>query len=71
MLGIAAGVLLALTISSRRIGIWDESAGLAVLAVVAIAYVSLDSAGGSGLGVPGRPDRRQHGHLRLGDALRA
>ena len=48
VLGIAAGVLLALTISSRRIGIWDESAGLAVLAVVAIAYVSLDFAGGSG-----------------------
>ncbi|HEX5622159.1 MAG TPA: cation:proton antiporter, partial [Solirubrobacteraceae bacterium] len=48
VLGIAGGVLLALTISSRRIGIWDESAGLAVLAVVAIAYVSLDSAGGSG-----------------------
>jgi potassium/hydrogen antiporter len=48
VLGIAAGVLLALTISSRRVGIWDESAGLAVLAVVAIAYVSLDSAGGSG-----------------------
>ena len=48
VLGIGAGVLLAMTISSRRIGIWDESAGLAVLAVVAIAYVSLDSAGGSG-----------------------
>jgi cell volume regulation protein A len=48
VIGIAAGLLLAVTISSRRIGIWDESAGLAVLAVVAIAYVSLDSAGGSG-----------------------
>ena len=46
--GIAGGLLLAVTISSRRIGIWDESAGLAVLAVVAIGYVSLDSAGGSG-----------------------
>jgi cell volume regulation protein A len=48
VLGIAAGLLLAVTISSRRIGIWDESGGLAVLAGVAIAYVSLDSAGGSG-----------------------
>jgi potassium/hydrogen antiporter len=48
VLGIVAGVLLALTISSRRAGIWRDSAPLAVLAVVAISYVSLDSAGGSG-----------------------
>jgi len=48
VLGIAGGLLLAVTISSHRVGIWDESAGLAVLAVVTIAYVSLDSAGGSG-----------------------
>ncbi len=47
-LGIVAGVLLALTVSSRRAGIWRDSAPLAVLAVVAVSYVSLDSAGGSG-----------------------
>ena len=48
VIGIAGGLLLAVTISSRRAGIWRESAGLAVLAVIAIAYFSLDSAGGSG-----------------------
>jgi cell volume regulation protein A len=48
VIGIAGGLLLAVTISSRRAGIWRESASLAVLAVVAIAYFSLDSAGGSG-----------------------
>jgi cell volume regulation protein A len=46
--GIVAGVVLAATISSRRTGIWRDSAPIAVLAVVAISYVSLDSAGGSG-----------------------
>ncbi len=48
VLGIAGGLLLAAAISSKRAGIWRESAGLAVLAVVAISYFSLDSAGGSG-----------------------
>jgi cell volume regulation protein A len=48
VIGIAAGLLLAATVSSHRAGIWRESAGLAVLAVVAIGYFSLDSAGGSG-----------------------
>jgi potassium/hydrogen antiporter len=48
VLGIVGGVLLALTVSSRRAGIWRESSGLAVLAVVAISYFSLDTAGGSG-----------------------
>ena len=48
VLGIVGGVLLALVVSSRRAGIWRESSGLAVLAVVAISYFSLDSAGGSG-----------------------
>lgn len=46
--GVVAGVVLAATISSRRTGIWRDSAPIAVLAVVAISYVSLDSAGGSG-----------------------
>jgi cell volume regulation protein A len=48
VLGIVTGVVLAATISSRRAGIWRDSAPIAVLAVVAISYVSLDSAGGSG-----------------------
>ena len=46
--GLVGGLLLAATISSRRVGIWRESAPLAVLAVIAIGYFSLDSAGGSG-----------------------
>jgi cell volume regulation protein A len=48
VLGVVAGVVLSATISSRRAGIWRDSAPIAVLAVVAIGYVSLDSAGGSG-----------------------
>ena len=48
VIGIAGGLLLAAAISSHRAGIWRESAGLAVLAVIAIGYFSLDSAGGSG-----------------------
>jgi cell volume regulation protein A len=48
VIGVAGGLLLAAAISSHRAGIWRESAGLAVLGVVAIAYFSLDSAGGSG-----------------------
>src|SRR4051794_16024336 len=48
VLGILAGVVLSATISSHRAGIWRDSAPIAVLGVVAIGYVSLDSAGGSG-----------------------
>ncbi|MEX2210424.1 MAG: cation:proton antiporter [Gaiellaceae bacterium] len=47
-LGIVFGVLLSLLISSRRAGIWQESAALVVLAVLAASWVSIDSAGGSG-----------------------
>jgi cell volume regulation protein A len=46
--GVVAGVVLSATISSRRTGIWRESSAIAVLAVVAMSYVSLDFAGGSG-----------------------
>jgi cell volume regulation protein A len=46
--GILAGVVLSAAISSRRTGIWRESSAIAVLAVVAMSYVSLDFAGGSG-----------------------
>jgi cell volume regulation protein A len=46
--GLLAGVVLSAAISSRRTGIWRESAAIAFLAVVAMSYVSLDFAGGSG-----------------------
>jgi potassium/hydrogen antiporter len=48
VVGCGAGVLLSATISSHRAGILRDSAPIAVLAVVAISYVSLDFAGGSG-----------------------
>ena len=47
-LGIGFGLLLALAVSSRRVGVWGESAGIAVLAVVSLGFFSVDSAGGSG-----------------------
>ncbi len=46
VVGVLAGVLLSATISSRRAGILRDSAPIAVLAVVAVSYVSLDFAGG-------------------------
>ncbi|HEY7618932.1 MAG TPA: cation:proton antiporter [Solirubrobacteraceae bacterium] len=46
--GVIAGIVLSAAISSRRTGIWRESAAIAVLAVVGLSYVSLDFAGGSG-----------------------
>jgi cell volume regulation protein A len=46
--GIVAGVVLSAAISSHRAGIWRESSAIAVLVVVALSYVSLDFAGGSG-----------------------
>ena len=48
LLGLAFGVVLSLVVSSGRAGIWRESAALAVVAVVAASYVSIDFAGGSG-----------------------
>ena len=48
VVGVLAGVLLSATISSRRAGILRDSAPIAVLAVVAVSYVSLDFAGDSG-----------------------
>ena len=47
-LGIGFGVLLSLVVSDRRAGVWRESAAVAVVAVVAVGYFSIDSAGGSG-----------------------
>ena len=48
VVGVLAGVVLSATITSRRAGIWRDSPAIAVLAVVALSYVSLDFAGGSG-----------------------
>jgi potassium/hydrogen antiporter len=48
VVGVLAGILLSATISSHRTGILRDSAPIAVLAVVAVSYVSLDFAGGSG-----------------------
>jgi cell volume regulation protein A len=48
VVGLAFGVLLSLVVSSSRIGVWRESAAIAVVAVVAASWVSIDFAGGSG-----------------------
>jgi potassium/hydrogen antiporter len=48
LLGVCFGVVLSLAVSNRRAGIWQESAAIAVVAVVAVGYFSIDSAGGSG-----------------------
>jgi potassium/hydrogen antiporter len=47
-LGIAFGVLLALVVSNRRLGVWRESPSIAVLLVVSAGYFTIDFAGGSG-----------------------
>ena len=46
--GVAFGVLLSAAVSSRRSGVWRESAAIAVMAVVTFSYFSIDEAGGSG-----------------------
>ncbi len=71
-LGITFGVVLAAAVSSRRAGIWRESAAIAVMAVVSGGYFSIGEAGGSGyLGaflagfIVGNMDRlglAMHGH---------
>ncbi len=48
LLGVVFGILLSLVVSDRRAGVWRESAAVAVVAVVAVGYFSIDSAGGSG-----------------------
>ena len=47
-LGIGFGLVLAVVISNRRAGIWRGSPVVAVLAVIAGGYFSIESAGGSG-----------------------
>ncbi|MEJ7630921.1 MAG: sodium:proton antiporter [Rubrobacteraceae bacterium] len=49
VIGIGGGLLLAYAVASTaRAGIWDEAPGVAILAVVALAYFSSDFIGGSG-----------------------
>jgi potassium/hydrogen antiporter len=48
VLGAALGVVLAVAISTRKLGIWRESPVIAVLLVVVAGYFALDYAGGSG-----------------------
>ena len=48
LMGVVAGAILCYAISSTaRAGIWDESPGVAIFAVVALAYFSTESLGGS------------------------
>lgn len=47
-LGVLFGIVLSTAVSSHRAGIWRESAAIAVTAVLAGGYISIDSAGGSG-----------------------
>jgi potassium/hydrogen antiporter len=47
-LGIAFGVVISLIVSSRRVGLWGEAAGIAVLAVIALSFPGIQDAGGSG-----------------------
>jgi cell volume regulation protein A len=47
LIGIVGGVLIAVLLSSRRFGVLRESVGATLLAIVALAYVSSEVAGGS------------------------
>jgi potassium/hydrogen antiporter len=47
-LGIGFGLVLAVLVSDRRAGVWRESPVVAVLAVIAGGYFSIETAGGSG-----------------------
>ena len=48
LIGVVAGAILCYAVASTaRAGIWDESPGVAILAVVALAYVSTETLGGS------------------------
>jgi cell volume regulation protein A len=49
VIGILAGLILCYAIAStKRTGIWDEAPGVAILALVALAYFSNEYVGGSG-----------------------
>ena len=48
LIGVVAGVALSFLVSSRKGGAWRESPAVAILAVVALGYVSVETLGGSG-----------------------
>jgi cell volume regulation protein A len=48
VIGIVVGFVLAVTVSSRRMGIWRESPAIAALVAVSAGYFSLESIDGSG-----------------------
>ena len=48
LMGVVAGVVLSYLISSRKGGAWRESPAVAILAVVALGYFSVETLGGSG-----------------------
>jgi cell volume regulation protein A len=48
LIGIVAGVVLSYLVSSRKGGAWRESPAVAILAVVALGYFSVETLGGSG-----------------------
>jgi cell volume regulation protein A len=47
-LGVVFGIVLSAAVSSRRAGLWSESAAIAVMAVITSSYFSIGEAGGSG-----------------------
>lgn len=47
-IGLAIGLVLAVVISDRRLGVWRESPAVAVMLLVAAGYFTIDAAGGSG-----------------------
>ena len=55
VLGVGFGVLLSLIVSNRRAGVWGESAAIAVVAVIAIGYFSIDSAAEAAIWEPSSP----------------
>jgi cell volume regulation protein A len=48
LIGVAAGIGLSYLVSSRKGGAWRESPAVAILAVVALGYFSVETLGGSG-----------------------
>ncbi|MFN8223368.1 MAG: cation:proton antiporter [Gaiellales bacterium] len=48
LIGVAIGLVLAILISDRRIGVWSETPAIAVMLIVAAGYFTIDSVGGSG-----------------------
>ena len=74
LIGVVAGAVLCYAVASTaRAGIWDESPGVAILAVVALAYFSTESPRRVGLPRDLRhgADGREHGDARARPPRRA